>query len=70
MLANIKPAVDALACYEGEKSSTDPELVPLVAERNLRLTINQIRERCPILEEMEEEGHVETVGALAGSCRP
>ena len=64
MLQNIQPAVDALAGYEGDKSSKNPEFVHLVAEKNIRLSIDDIRSRSAILKEMEDAGEIKIVGAL------
>ena len=64
MLKSIRPAVDALSDYEGEQTSANPEFVHLVAEKNVRMTIHDIRERSPILKEMEEKGEVGIAGAL------
>jgi carbonic anhydrase len=64
MLQNIKPAVDALAGYEGDKSSKNPEFVHLVAERNIRLSMDDIRSRSAILKGMEDAGEIAILGAL------
>lgn len=66
MLENIKPAVESLSDYAGEQTSSNPEFVRLVTLENIRLSIQDIRERSPILEEMEEQGQLEIVGALYG----
>lgn len=64
MLANIRPAVDHFTDYEGDKSSQNQEFVEMVAEQNVRQTIDRIRERSPILREMEESGEIEIVGGI------
>ncbi len=64
MLQNIKPAVDALSGYKGSDTSANPEFVHLVAEKNVRLTMDRIRERSPILKGMEKEGQIKIAGAL------
>ena len=64
MLENIKPAVDAVSYYTGDKTSANPEFVHLVAERNIRLSMRDIRARSPILEQMEEQGQIKISGAL------
>jgi carbonic anhydrase len=63
MLEYIRPAVDALSAYPGDQSSANPEFVHLVAEKNIRLTMENIRERSPVIREMEEQGQVRIVGA-------
>ena len=64
MLENIQPAVEALSGYEGDRTSANPEFVHLVTEKNVRLTMDRIRERSPILKGMEDEGRIKIAGAL------
>lgn len=64
MLANIRPAVDHFADYNGDKSSANEEFVHMVAEQNVRLTIAGIRERSPILGDMESKGQIKIVGGI------
>lgn len=64
MLANIKPAVEMSQNYEGEKSSKNEEYVKLVAQNNVRNTIEQIRAKSAILNEMEGKGEIKIVGAF------
>jgi carbonic anhydrase len=64
MLENIKPAVESLSDYDGDQSSANPEFVHLVTERNVELTIADIRERSPVLREMEDQGELAISGAL------
>jgi len=64
MLENIKPAVEALSSYKGDQTSANPEFVHLVAEKNIRLTMRDIRERSSILKGLEEQGQIKIIGAL------
>jgi carbonic anhydrase len=64
MLENIKPAVESLSDYDGDQSSANSEFVHLVTERNVELTIADIRKRSPILKEMEAQGELKITGAL------
>lgn len=64
MLENIKPAVDSLSSYEGDQTSANPEFVHLVAEKNVRMTMDRIRKRSSILSGMEEQGQIKITGAL------
>jgi carbonic anhydrase len=64
MLENIKPAVAALSSYEGVKTSKNPDFVHKVTEKNIRLTIADIRKRSPILKQMEDAGDIKIVGGL------
>lgn len=65
MLAKIRPAVDAVrARYRGEMSASNEEFVHEVCERNVLDTIAAIRQRSPILAELESEGEIRIVGAV------
>jgi len=64
MLANIKPAIDSLGDFSGEKTSANTEYVLQVAEQNVRLTMDNIRKRSPIIAEMEQTGEVKIIGAI------
>jgi carbonic anhydrase len=64
MLGNIRPAVESLSHYKGDRSSANAEFVHMVAVENIRLTIDRIRKRSPILKEMEAKSELEIVGAL------
>ena len=64
MRENIKPAIDSLADYKGDKSSANPEFVHQVTKRNVELTIKDIRKRSPVINDLEQEGKVKIVGAL------
>lgn len=58
MLANIKPAIDSLSDYKGDKTSGNSEFVRMVTEQNVRLTIGNIRQRSPIINDMEKAGEI------------
>jgi carbonic anhydrase len=64
MLENIKPAVDSFPSYKGSRSSKNAEFVHMVAEKNIRMTVEDIRERSPVLKEMESAEEIKIVGAL------
>jgi carbonic anhydrase len=64
MLQNIRPAIASLSGYEGEQTSSNAEFVHLVAEKNIRLTMDDIRGRSAILKAMEAEGKIQIIGAL------
>lgn len=64
MLSKIKPAVNASQDFKGEKTSKNDEFVKHVAENNVRHAIQQIREKSPILKEMEDKGEIKIVGAF------
>jgi len=64
MLAKIKPAIDSLAGYSGEHTSANTEYVRQVTEQNVRLTMDNIRKRSPIIAELEQAGDVKIVGGI------
>lgn len=64
MLSKIKPAVAMSQDFKGEKTSKNDEFVKYVSENNVRYAIKQIREKSPIIKEMEEKGQVKIVGVF------
>ena len=63
LLSNIKPAVEATET-DGEKNSKNDSFVAGVVENNVKLTIERIREKSPILKEMEDKGEIKIVGGV------
>ena len=63
MLTKIRPAVDAVT-YDGDRTSKNAEFVHMVCEENVRKTMNDIREKSPILKEMEENGEIKIIGGV------
>jgi carbonic anhydrase len=63
-LANIKPAVAAVSGYDSDRTSKNNEFVQAVAEKNVVLTVERIRERSPILRSMIDKGQIGLVGAM------
>ena len=63
MLAKIRPVVEA-STYEGERTAANPEFVHQVCGENVKYNIEQIRERSPIMAEMEKNGEIKIVGAV------
>jgi carbonic anhydrase len=64
LLARIKPAMDAVPADIQPRTSKNPEFVDQVAEANLHLVMQQIRERSPILREMIDKGQIGLVGGM------
>jgi len=64
MLKNLKPAIEHFDGYEGDRTSRDAAFVHMVAEQNVRKTIDDIRKKSPILKEMEDGGEIRIVGGL------
>lgn len=64
MLGNIEPIVLEIEKEYTEKGSKNAELVQKVADRNVEVALDHIREQSPILAEMEEAGLIAMVGAM------
>jgi len=64
MLEKIKPAVNSFSGYEGEKASSNAEFVHMVAEKNVQLNVEKIRQESPILQAMEAAGEIKIFGAM------
>ncbi|WP_298901404.1 carbonic anhydrase family protein [uncultured Psychroserpens sp.] len=65
MLDNILPAVRKSAEeVEGEANSSNGAFVAKTVENNVRLTIDRIRAKSPILKEMEDNGEIKIVGGV------
>jgi carbonic anhydrase len=65
MLDNIVPAVrKSSEEVEGALDSSNSAFVAKTVENNVALTIERIRERSPILKEMEDAGEISIVGGV------
>ena len=64
LIAKIKPALKISQDFMGEKTSKNETFVRLVAQNNVRLTIEKIRRESPILREMEQKGEIKIIGAF------
>ena len=64
LLARIKPAITASASFDGDKSSKNPAYVDAVAQANVRLGIENVRRRSPLLAALEHKGTIRIVGAM------
>ena len=63
-LANIKPAVAAVSGFESDRTSANAGFVQAVAEKNVELTIQRIRQRSSILSNMADKGDIGIEGAM------
>ncbi|MGC6285795.1 MAG: carbonic anhydrase family protein [Polaribacter sp.] len=66
MLAKIKPAVEAVnePSDQSLRNSKNIDFVNDVAKKNVELTIDNIRKQSPVLQDMEDAGEIEIVGAM------
>lgn len=63
MLSNIKPAVEATKT-DGKRDSSNKDFVHNVVEKNVELTIIRIRQKSPILKNMEDKDEIKIVGGV------
>jgi carbonic anhydrase len=63
-LANIKPAVAAVPGFDADRTSGNAEFVQAVADKNVEMTLERIRQRSPILREMADDGAIGLAGAM------
>jgi carbonic anhydrase len=63
-LANINPAVKAVQGDYTPRSSQNAEFVQAVAEMNVQLTMQTLRDRSVVLREMIDKGEIGLVGAM------
>lgn len=63
LLARIRPAVESTK-YEGERTAKNMAFVDAVARRNVETTMAGIREKSPVLKDLEAKGGIKIVGAM------
>jgi len=64
LLAKIKPAISKIPDDGKDRSSKNHAFVDMVGEQNVRLGVQAIRDKSPILKEMEDKGQIMIVGAM------
>ena len=64
LLANLDPAVNAVDDVLGPRTSKNLAFVDAVAETNVRMTMQRLREISPVIHAMERDGEVRIVGAM------
>jgi carbonic anhydrase len=63
LLSKIRPAVEATR-YTGERSSKNYAFVDAVARENVVMTIASVRQRSPVLRDLESAGSIKIAGAM------
>jgi carbonic anhydrase len=63
LLTKIRPAVETTQ-YTGERSAKNYAFVEAVARKNVSLTIANIREKSPVLRDLESSGGIKIVGSM------
>lgn len=64
VINEISPAVEMVKDVSGKRSSENDVFVEAVAHENVRLAIEEIRDKSPILLEMESKGELLIVGGM------
>ena len=64
LLDRIEPAVKKTPSVGADRSSKNSTFVDNVAENNVRLAMANIRQKSPILREMEQKGEIAIVGGM------
>lgn len=64
MLANIKPAVNAVKGFDQQRSSANKLFVEAVAKRNVLMAIDKILKESPILKEMADKKQLIIEGCM------
>jgi carbonic anhydrase len=63
LLAKIRPAVEATR-YTGDRSAKNYAFVDAVARTNVSRTVADIREKSPVLRDLESSGNIKIAGAM------
>jgi carbonic anhydrase len=63
-LSNIAPAVYSVTDVSGERTSSNPKFVRRVADANVRLNVQALKMRSPILRGLTEQRQLGIVGAM------
>jgi carbonic anhydrase len=64
MLGKIMPAVNSVKEPSENRNSGNSEFVEKVSHANVGITINNIKEKSPVLKEMLDNGEIDIVGAM------
>ncbi len=64
LLIRIEPAIEQAPFNGGPRNSKNYAFVDQVAETNVRLVMQEIRERSPVLREMLDQGRIGLVGGM------
>lgn len=66
LINKLEPAVEAVSspANESDRTSANIDFVNAVAAKNVEMTMADIREKSPILKEMEDNGEIQIVGGM------
>ncbi|MFT6179307.1 MAG: carbonic anhydrase [Paracoccaceae bacterium] len=64
LLEQITPAVDGVEGFEADRSSKNKEFIGSIIEKNVAMTVADIRSRSTVLANLEKDGKIMIVGAV------
>ncbi len=64
LLSELRPALDAVQDVPGPRTSENYLFVDAVAEENVRMTVEKIREISPVIRELESDGKLRIAGSM------
>jgi len=66
LISKLKPAIEAVTepTDASQRNSGNIDFVNNVAEKNVYMTMNNIRTESPVLKEMEDNGEIKIIGAM------
>jgi len=64
LLEKIQPAVNACRDFDGDKTSANPAYLQHVCAENVKVSVQNIRTKSSILNQMEVDGDIKIVGAV------
>lgn len=64
LLKKIRPAIDSLSNFSGDKTTKNKVFVDKVTDENVLVTMHEIRKNSPILNEMEQKGEIDIIGGV------
>ena len=63
-LSNLMPAVYSVTDVEGPRASSNTDFVNAVAHENVEITVQNILDRSPVMQQLVEDGELLVVGAM------
>jgi len=64
LLSHIHPAVAAVTGFDDDRSSKNDPFVHSVAEQNVRVSVQRVRDESPVLRDLEAAGRIQIMGAI------
>lgn len=64
LLSNLAPAVHQVTDGDGPRDASNPAFVDRVARANVKLTVQHVLDRSPVMRDLVEQGSLMVVGAM------